>query len=57
MSKIKFCQHPGKKVWRIGANISLIEGSERNNRRDVKNFVNEKLNQSKNINQNENLKR
>ena len=39
----------------LGANISLIEGSERKGRiteEDVKNFVNEKLNQSKNINQN-----
>ena len=38
----------------LGANISLIEGSERKGRiteEDVKNFVNEKLNQSKNINQ------
>ena len=39
----------------LGANISLIEGSERKGRiteEDVKNFVNEKLNHSKNINQN-----
>ena len=39
----------------LGANISLIEGSERKGRiteEDVKNFVNEKLNQYKNINQN-----
>ena len=39
----------------LGANISLIEGSDRKGRiteEDVKNFVNEKLNQSKNINQN-----
>ena len=39
----------------LGANISLIEGSERKGRiteEDVKNFVNEKLNQSKSINQN-----
>ena len=39
----------------LGANISLIEGSERKGRiteEDVKIFVNEKLNQSKNINQN-----
>ena len=39
----------------LGANISLIEGSERKGRiteEDVKNFVKEKLNQSKNINQN-----
>ena len=39
----------------LGANISLIEGSERKGRiteEDVKNFVNDKLNQSKNINQN-----
>ena len=39
----------------LGANIGLIEGSERKGRiteEDVKNFVNEKLNHSKNINQN-----
>jgi len=39
----------------LGANIRLIEGSERKGRiseEDVKNFINEKLNQSKNLNQN-----
>ena len=39
----------------LGANIGLIEGSERKGRistEDVKNFVNKKLNQSQNINQN-----
>ena len=39
----------------LGANISLIEGSERKgiiSTEDVKNFVNKKLNQSQNINQN-----
>ena len=39
----------------LGANISLIEGSERKGRiteEDVKIFVNEKLNQSQNIDQN-----
>ena len=39
----------------LGANIGLIEGSERKGRiteEDVKNFVNEKLNQSQNIDQN-----
>ena len=39
----------------LGANISLIEGSERKGRiteEDVKNFVNEKLNRSQKINQN-----
>ena len=39
----------------LGANIRLIEGSERKGRiteEDVKNFINEKLSQSKNLNQN-----
>ena len=39
----------------LAANIGLIEGSERKGRistEDVKNFVNKKLNQSQNINQN-----
>ena len=39
----------------LGTNIRLIEGSERKGRiseEDVKNFINEKLNQSKNLNQN-----
>ena len=39
----------------LGANIRLIEGSERKGRiseEDVKNFINEKLNKSKNLNQN-----